>query len=328
MREVAFIKQNKQKWLDFETSLFGNVKKNPDELADLFMHLTNDLAYAQTYYPKSKTINYLNDLTARAFHKIYRSRKTGLARVKFFFQYDLPMVLYRNRIYMLAAFIIFIFFVAMGVFSSIKDPSYPNQVLGDAYIDMTSENIKNGKPLNVYADSPPFEMFLQIGLNNLRVTIQVFTSGILLGLGSIYYAYQNGVMLGSFQYFFHTKGLLWQSALGIWMHGSFEIFSIVIALMSGLVLGGSFLFPTTYSRKISFLQGTGDAVQIYMSTIPFIIIAAFIESFITRLAGITPYIFQGLISIGTFVLIFWYYVLYPKIVYQKMKSGKIKFEED
>jgi hypothetical protein len=55
MREVAFIKQNKEKWLEFEQAIFGKAKKNPDELANLYIHLMNDLSYAQTYYPKSKT---------------------------------------------------------------------------------------------------------------------------------------------------------------------------------------------------------------------------------------------------------------------------------
>ena len=56
MREIAFIKQNKEKWLEFEQAIFGKAKKNPDDLANLYIHLVNDLSYAQTYYPKSKTV--------------------------------------------------------------------------------------------------------------------------------------------------------------------------------------------------------------------------------------------------------------------------------
>ena len=69
MREVAFIKQNKEKWLSFETAIFNNDFKNPDELASQYIQLINDLSYAQTYYPKSKVITYLNQLAAKAFQK-------------------------------------------------------------------------------------------------------------------------------------------------------------------------------------------------------------------------------------------------------------------
>ncbi len=54
----------------------------------------------------------------------------------------------------------------------------------------------------------------------------VFTSGIIGGIGSIYFAFKNGIMVGAFQYLFHTEDLLLESAMGIWMHGAFEIFSV------------------------------------------------------------------------------------------------------
>jgi uncharacterized membrane protein SpoIIM required for sporulation len=57
-------------------------------------------------------------------------------------------------------------------------------------------------------------------------------------------------MLGSFQYFFQTQGALSQSARGIWIHGAFEIFSMIIEAMAGLILGASILFPKTFSRLI------------------------------------------------------------------------------
>ena len=42
MREVAFIKQNKEKWLEFESIISNKEKKNPDELADLHIKIMND----------------------------------------------------------------------------------------------------------------------------------------------------------------------------------------------------------------------------------------------------------------------------------------------
>ncbi len=328
MREVAFIKQNKQKWLDFEKALFGKNEKTPDELADLFIHLTNDLAYAQTYYPRSKTIKYLNDLSARAFHKIYTSRATSWGQISYFFKYDLPLTLYRNRHYMLVAFIIFIFFICVGVYSSIQDPYYVEEILGSSYVEMTKENIANGDPLGVYKSGSALDSFFYIALNNLRISVMVFTSGIICGIGSVYYAFKNGIMVGAFQYFFHTEDLLIESALGIWMHGAFEIFSIVIALMSGLMLGGSLLFPKSYSRKLSIRKGAADAIKVYISTIPFITIAAFIEGYITRFADDLIWLPKAIISLGTLSFIVWYYVFYPKKIRQKTTSKRVHFIEN
>ena len=85
MREVAFIKQNKEKWLEFEQAIFGKAKKNPDEMASLYIHLVNDLSYAQTYYPKSKTVVYLNYLASQIYQKIYKTKRTEQNRIIYFF---------------------------------------------------------------------------------------------------------------------------------------------------------------------------------------------------------------------------------------------------
>jgi len=60
MREPLFVKQNAQKWTSFEQE----PTNDPDELADRFIQITDDLAYAKTFYPKSKTTAYLNGLAA------------------------------------------------------------------------------------------------------------------------------------------------------------------------------------------------------------------------------------------------------------------------
>ena len=50
MREAAFVRQNKEKWIAFEKAINLGANTNPDDLANGYIQLTNDLAYAQTYY--------------------------------------------------------------------------------------------------------------------------------------------------------------------------------------------------------------------------------------------------------------------------------------
>ena len=86
MREVAFIKQNKEKWLGIEQVIAGKLKKNPDDLSSLYINLVNDLSFAQTYYPKSKTTVYLNNLSALIFQKIYKTKRAEQNRLVYFFK--------------------------------------------------------------------------------------------------------------------------------------------------------------------------------------------------------------------------------------------------
>lgn len=74
MREAAFVKQNRDKWqeIDIQTK----EKDIPAEiLADNFIELTDDLSYARTFYPRSQTVKYLNQLTGRYFINIYQYKK-------------------------------------------------------------------------------------------------------------------------------------------------------------------------------------------------------------------------------------------------------------
>ncbi len=323
MREASFIKQNKQKWLDFEQQIFAKKETNPDSLASLYIHLINDLSYAQTYYPKSKTILYLNNLAAKSFQKIYKTKKEDKNKVVHFFKNELPLLVYQYRRYLVYAFLFFFVFVAIGALSAANDHTFVRLILGDQYVNMTLENIENGNPMAVYSKSSNWGMHIGITLNNLRVGLLAYIYGIFGGVGTVYILFQNSIMLGSFQYFFYEQGVFGESLRGIWIHGAMEIFAIVIEAMAGLILGASILFPNTYSRYESLKRGVVDSLKIVISTMPFTIAAGFLEGYVTRYSNIMPHwLSVGIILITLFAISF-YFIIYPKLVYRKLQNQLI-----
>jgi uncharacterized membrane protein SpoIIM required for sporulation len=320
MREVAFIKQNKEKWLEFEQAIFGKAKKNPDELAGLYIHLVNDLSYAQTYYPKSKAVTYLNHLAAITYQKIYKTKREEKNRLVHFFKTEVPLIVYQNRRYVLYAFVLFFVFVAVGTLSAIKDNTFVRLILGDDYVNQTLENIKKGNPVAVYKSGSNWGSAIGITLNNLRVGVLSFVTGVAGGLGTFYFLFQNSVMLGSFQYFFYEQKVFWASVRGIWIHGSMEIFAMIIEAAAGFILGASILLPKTYSRVSSFKMGLRNGLKIWFSTIPFTIAAGLLEGFITRYSIDMPTWLSILIILSTLSLISWYYLIYPFQVNRKLQK--------
>ncbi|WP_347925156.1 stage II sporulation protein M [Pontimicrobium sp. SW4] len=320
MREVAFIKQNKEKWLNFEKAIFGKTLKNPDELASLYIHLVNDLSYAQTYYPKSKTILYLNNLAAKAFQKIYKTKREDTNRFVHFWKVEVPLIVYQYRRYVLYAFVLFLSFVAIGALSAAYDDTFVRLILGDHYVNMTLENIESGDPVAVYKSGSNWGSAFGITLNNLYVGIKSFIFGVFGGIGTGLVLLFNGIMVGAFQFFFYKEGVLWESVRGIWIHGSMEIFAIVIEGAAGLILGASILFPKTYSRLTSFKMGMKDGVKILISTFPFTIAAGFLEGYVTRYSNAMPnWLSVGIILI-TLSIISYYYLIYPRLVHKKLKQ--------
>lgn len=324
MREVAFIKQNKEKWLEFELAIFGKAKKNPDELANLYIQLMNDLSYAQTYYPKSKTVIYLNHLASQIYQKIYKTKRTEKNRLVEFFKTEVPLLVYEYKRYLMYAFILFFVTVAIGVVSAKYDPNFVRLILGDSYVNMTLENIKKGNPMAVYGSGSNWGSFIGITVNNLNVGAKCYFYGILGGLGTFYIFLQNSIMLGSFQYFFYEQGVFWKSVRGIWIHGSMEIFAIVIETTAGFILGASILFPKTFSRMNSFKIGFKNSFKIFLSTFPFTIAAGFLEGFITRYSIDMPNWLSSFIILFTLAIISFYYLVYPFIVHRKTQQLSAK----
>ena len=310
MREAAFVKQNKEKWIAFEKAITINSQISPDQLADYYVQLTNDLAYAQTYYSDSKTLKYLNSITSEAHQKIYKNKKESKNRIISFWKHEFPLFFAQHHKMLLVSFLIFGIATAIGVISTINDDSFVRLILGDAYVNKTLYNIESGDPTAIYKSGGEVGTFLGITINNIRVAFLAYALGVVTSIGTGYVLFSNGVMLGAFFTFFYNRDLLFEASKTIWLHGTIEISVIVIAGCAGLIMGNSILFPKTYSRRASFVKGAKDGLKVVVSTIPFFIIAGFLEGFITRYSDMPVWLAMTIIF-SSLVLIIYYYIIYP-----------------
>lgn len=316
MREAMFIKKNAEKWKTYQ----HQQTENPDETAERFITLIDDLSYAKTFYPKSKATRWINGIAASIYQSIYQHRKEKYSRIFRFWKYELPLLFKKYHRVFLFTTLLFILFVAIGFFAASQDPEFIRGILGDDYVNRTEENIANGDPFGIYKSGNPFSMFVSIGYNNIQVAFRLFIGGFTLGAYTLLIIGYNGIMLGSFHQFFFESGLGIKSILVVWIHGTIEISAIIIAATSGFILAKGILFPGTYKRMESFKRGVKDAAKVLVSLIPFFIAAAFIESYITHLMSQTydrssnggmPVWLSILILTASLFLIVWYFVIWP-----------------
>lgn len=312
MREGQFIKRNKERWAEYEQPV-----DDPDELARRFTNLVDDLAYAKTFYPAGNTVRYINSLASNIYLSIYRNRKEKGRRLITFWTTELPLIMFRHRKTLLYAFLFFMAFVLMGVFSASTDQSFVRGVLGDGYVDETEQNIASGKPFGVYDSESEFFMFLRIALNNLGVAFNCFILGLTCSVGTVYYLFKNGLMLGVFEEMFVQHGLGIKFFLVVFIHGTLEISAIVISGAAGLILGNSILFPGTYTRLQSLQRAVKDGLKIMVGLIPVWITAAFFEGFVTRHTGM-PLVASLFILFGSLTYILYYFVIYPWLLNRKL----------
>ncbi len=317
MRETEFIANNQEKWERYEKSLERS-GEDPELLHHLYLQITDDLAVCRTLYPNRLVRVYLNGLAQRTFLQLNRGRRGTLSKLLTFWSDELPRVVYANRHPLLLSLLVFGLALLVGVLSYRADPDFAELILGADYVHMTEAQIATGDPMAVYKAQNPFDMALQITLNNLLVALLTFVTGLFLCVGSVVMLVRTGVMVGVFQYFFFAReGVFQESLLTIWIHGTLEISSLIIAGGAGLTLGSGLLFPGTLTRLQAFGRSARAGLKLLLGTLPLFLIAGFLEGYVTRYTDL-PDALRLVFILLCLVFIVWYYVVYPRAV---VRSG-------
>lgn len=249
------------------------------ELGLLYRQAASDLATIREDPTHPQLAAYLNQLLGRAHNLIYMGRRADPTRIFRFYRETFPQVFRATFAYTLAAFALFLAGAVTGFLLSLLDPSFQRFWLGGPMSDtierreMWTHSILTIKPL---ASS-------LILTNNLAVAFTVFAAGITAGLGTIYLLVVNGLLLGV------ITTACWQAgiSLSLWgfvaPHGVLELPAIFIAGGAGLLLARSLLFPGLLPRRDSLARAGGEAVRLVLGTIPLLVLAGFIEGFLSPL---------------------------------------------
>lgn len=318
MKEVTFIRRNIDKWKSTENIAENAAKLSPDKIADAYTDITADLAYSRTHFPKSRITMYLNNLAFALHNEIYCYKHEKGSRLITYWTDEVPCAMYKARKALLVSFIIFIVSVLIGVVSTLGDTNFIRVILGNDYVNKTLQNISNGAPMAVYGSHPEVPMFVLIVENNIFVAFKCFTLGIFTSIGTGLALLYNGIMIGTFLTFFYQHALLGQSMITIWLHGTLETWSVIVAGAAGIILGNGWLFPGTYSRIASFKKSALLGLKVVVGTVPMFVIAGFIESFITRHTE-WPTTVKLCIIISVLIFIVYYYIYLPKKKYYGIK---------
>lgn len=309
--EIDFVKKHYPVWKDFDAILTAKTALDPDRLADFYLKITEDLSFVSTFYPESRYLPYLSDLSARAHTQIYKNKKESKNRFISFWKDELPQILHLCQREMFLSFFIFLVAIAIGFFSTLHDDDYVRLIMGDAYVNMTLDNIEKGDPMAVYKGESEGPMFFMLSINNIRVSFLAFVLGIFGPFMTGMLLFYNGIMVGAFICFFKVKGMFNLAFSTIMIHGTLELSAIVMAGAAGMVIGNGWLFPGTYKRKDALTISGKRALKLIMGIVPVFVIAAILESYVTRHYLSLGNIGRWAIVITTGALFIWYFFIYP-----------------
>ncbi len=322
MKQIQFENKYNASWENFSYLINDLEKSKKNQKTNLlerydfprqYREVCNQLAIAKQRHYSPILIERLHSLVLRGHEQIYRNKTFWLWRVIEFLSSSFPNLIRKHyKIFWLATALFYIPAIAMGI-SCFKNNEIIYSVMDQSSVaDMEymydPENRKIGRNEARQTDTD-IMMFGYYIFNNISVGFRTFASGILLGLGSIFFLFYNGLVIGGVSGYLTSLGFVetfWSFVSG---HGSFELTAIVICGMAGLLLAKPIFSPGNMTRIDALKLTAMDAIQLVMGAALMLVVAAFIEAFWSPSSFITTNIkyiaaaFLWLIVIGYFIFV-------------------------
>jgi len=245
------------------------------EMALLYRQVAADLSVLRQDATARTYADHVNHLLARAHHIIYSGRKTNFATLFRFLRDEYPAIFQRNIRYVIASLLVSVAWGVLGAVLTSARPEFMRHFVGPQMIETMERHEMWTKSIVTVAPMASSAIMT----NNLTVSFVTFASGITFGLGTFFYLYVNGMMLGVIGAACHQYGM----SLALWSfvapHGSLELPAILIAGGAGFRLGHSMLFPGSLRWKDSVAQGGIEATRLVSGVIPMLVIAGSLEGF-------------------------------------------------
>jgi uncharacterized membrane protein SpoIIM required for sporulation len=294
----------------------GGLKRIPDEdlmaLPTLYRTAASSLAVARETSLDAATLAYLEALVQRAWFQVYGPPRGFAAWLRGFvlggwsravraIWLDICIALF----VMVAGSIVGWLLVAQNeawyyrlVPGGLADTRVPGASREDLLATLATEESAAG--LSSFA--------AQLFSNNSGVCILAFALGFAFGIPSLMLLVHNMAVLGALLWLFSGQGLTVKLAAWLSVHGTTEIFGILLSGAAGLHIGRSMAFPG--ARPV--MQAASEAGQrgavVMVGVVIMMIIAALLEAFPRQLVDGTGARFL----IGGMMLAFWlaYFFLY------------------
>jgi uncharacterized membrane protein SpoIIM required for sporulation len=247
------------------------------ELALLYRQSASDLATVREDPASKQLALYLNQLLGRAHNLIYMGRRGRRRGIWAFYKDTFPAIFRETFPDTFVALVIFLAAGFAGFLTGLADPSFTRYFLGPQMIEtierhkMWTQSIVTVKPLASSA----------ILTNNISVAFSTFALGITAGIGTVYMMLLNGLMMGVVAVACWREGM----SLPLWSfvaaHGVLELPAIFIAGGAGIGLARGLLFPGTLPRSESLVRAGASSVRLVLGTIPMLLVAGFVEGFVS-----------------------------------------------
>jgi uncharacterized membrane protein SpoIIM required for sporulation len=288
---LDFEAENQAAWRELESLLELQERKlDPDRFLTLYRQCCEHLALAQSRGFPLHLIDRLSAVTSRAHQIAYRQSGAGMKRVIRTLADDFPAMVRRHRNYVALAIALFIVpTLAVGIAVYLQPDlilSVVDRHTATAFEQMYSPGAQAiGRPRDVASNWMMFGFYIK---NNIGIAFQCYATGLVLGLGSLYFLVSNGGFGGAVAGYVASLGFGGTFFPFVATHSAFELTAIVLCGAAGLRIGRSVLLPGQLTRTAALELAARETSLIVFGAAVMLLIAAVIEAFWSSAAWVTP----------------------------------------
>jgi uncharacterized membrane protein SpoIIM required for sporulation len=303
-QQDSFVAARREDWDELDRLLAGDrgLRSLPGDgiarAAALYRAVCADLMRARSAGYAPDLLSLLDGLAARGHNALYSAGGYRLAAVWDFLAREFPRTLRRYwRFFGLAA----VLFVLPGLVGYAGARSSRSFAVGILPAEMAEEMEKAyaegfgaGRGEGVDTGMAGFYVY-----NNVGIAFRCFATGVLLGLGSIFFLVYNGLVSGAVAGVVAAAGHGGNLFTFVCGHSVFELTAVIVAGAAGMVMGHALVDTGGLSRWRSLRRRAPDLAVLVLGAAVMLLVAAGIEAFWSpsSVPGVVKRVVAGVLAV-------------------------------
>jgi uncharacterized membrane protein SpoIIM required for sporulation len=274
-----FVARRRERWERLEQLVIRGPQSPAEwsQLAAIYRAVCADLAAARSGGLPADVQAFLDDLAGRAHNRLYSVRESGLGlSILSDALHGFPLELRRHWLAFLLSSVLFYGPFVLGMVAAASDAEFAGRVLPVSMLEQLEEAYSGGLDRGFGGDATMAGFYVW---NNVGIAFTVFATGVMFGLGSLYYLVYNGLLIGTMMGHLVSAGVGGNLFTFVCGHAAWELTGICVAGAAGLRMGWALIVTRGQSRLASLRQAGPSLYRLVLGTAVMLLVAAAIEGF-------------------------------------------------
>jgi uncharacterized membrane protein SpoIIM required for sporulation len=316
LRSSEFRRGREQGWRDLEALIAKAERRGVgaldvvelQRLPQLYRAALSSLSVARSIALDRNLLQYLDNLSLRAFLIVYGPRQSLMEGARDFLLRGFPAAVRASGVEILLAFLAILIGTLVGFALTVGDEAWlaafiPESLASGRGIHSTRQELLDDE---IFAPWPGFARSFVVFANflfqhNTIVGIMTFGLGIAAGAPTVILLIYQGLAFGAFIGLHYDRGLTLDFLGWVSIHGVTEFGAIILCGAGGFVVARSILFPGRYSRVENLAVNGQVAARLAVGAVGMFMVAGILEGGLRQLVAST----EGRFAIAAVTAVGW-----------------------